>query len=173
MTVQRVFDGEEHPVTTSLVHSECQRKTERMQKLGAQIENARRQLETATAMTGSDDDPPDAETVDPEAAEALAEKIITLEDQWFVAAEDMIHFDAGLLETDASVTADQDGVALPFAVEKPSRLASVTIAGAAFAHDQSVLVESSRLPLLNLQPLKMKMMGLIKVKLSRKHNLPK
>lgn len=151
VTVQRVFDGEEHPVTTSIVHSECQRKTERMQKLGAQIENARRQLESATAMTGSDDDPPDAKTVDPESAETLAEKIITLEDQWFVTAEDMIHFDAGLLETAASVTADQDGIALPFAVAKPSRLASVTIAGAAFGHDQSVLVESSRLPLLNLE----------------------
>lgn len=151
VTVQRVFDGEEHPVTTSLVHSECQRKTERMQKLGGQIENARRQLETTTAITGSDDDPSDAETVDPVSAETLAEKIISLEDQWFVVAEDMIHFDAGLLETDASVTDDQDGVALPFTVEKPSRLASVTIAGAAFAHEQSVLVESSRLPLLNLE----------------------
>lgn len=151
VTVQRLFDGGEYPVTGTIVHPVCAQKTDRMQGLGIQIEESRRRLESTSEITSESDTDSNENAVDAEAIRTLAEDIIELEDQWFVAAEEMIHFDAGLLVTELPLTTGTGIAQLRFAADTPSRLAPVAVAGAAFPHEQSILVESTPLPLAKLK----------------------
>ncbi len=121
-----------------------------MEELGVQIEHAQNRLDSF-----SDDSISTAETidnlnVDADSVSVLADQIATLEDRWFVAAEEMIHFDVGLLMTESILTAESPMPLLPFADESPSRLEPVEIAGSAFPHEQSILVKATRLPLSKL-----------------------
>jgi len=148
ITVQNVADGREWQVNDSIVHPVCRRNADRMRELGDQIEKIQSELD---ALSKNAEGPEDTtSTAEPDTARKLAEQILKLDDQWFVSAEDMIHFDAGLLVTSESLGRESETVVLAIAEKMPSRLAPVTVQGAAFPHDQSIVIKQSSLPTLQL-----------------------
>ena len=148
ITVQNVTDGREWQICDSIAHPVCRKNADRIKELGQQIENIQAELDGLSKNVDGTENAPTAE--DSDHAKKLADQILTLDDQWFVSAEDMIHFDAGLLVTSESLARESEAVVLKIAENAPSRLAPVTIRGAAFPHDQSIIVDQSSLPMLQL-----------------------
>jgi hypothetical protein len=150
--VQSVKDGKQLAVVDSRVHNLCRKHAARIEALGRQIDDLRRRF---SEMTGADDDgavdpkSDDANQPDAKAVEELTQQILQLEDEWFVSAEDMIHFDVGVLQTTELLT-ENPNVALKIAEGTPSRLTPATVCGAAFPHDQSIVTEPAALPLRKL-----------------------
>lgn len=162
VVVQGVLDGREVPVADSTVHSVCRQNAERMRELEEQIDRLRINFEELTNPLGDDttlttsptetsaNETAANETATAGTAKNLTEQILQLEDQWFVAAEEMIHFDIGLMMTDTSILNDALSTPLRIAEENPARLAAVTVSGVAFAHDQSIITDQSELPVTHL-----------------------
>ena len=151
--VQSVLDGRQWPVSRSFVHARCRENSNRMQRLGEQIEKHRQEFAALTEadFEGVSADSASESAVDESAIKDLTETILNLEDEWFLATETMIHFDVGLLETKESLARDGAAAQLAIASSPPSRLTAVELHGAAFFHNQSVVTEASKLPIVTQQ----------------------
>ncbi len=115
-------------VTGWTVHPACASAIVEADRVRDEMLAAREQLagldETAPGETA-----PTAEEID-----ALTDRILSLEDQWFVLTERMVHHDVALLDVEESLP-----IVLSMANKPPPRLAAVRLAGAAFPHDASIV----------------------------------
>lgn len=150
--VQNLADGREWPIHDSIVHAMCRRNADRIKELGERIEKLEAKLDTLVEKADGESttDATDPE-IDQDVSEKLAEQILKLDDEWFVSAEEMIHFDVGLLVTKDPLAGDSEAVELKMASTTPSRLSPVTVSGAAFPHDQSIVIEPSPIPVSKLE----------------------
>ncbi|APZ95830.1 FHA domain-containing protein [Fuerstiella marisgermanici] len=153
VVVQNLLDANETAVIGSTVHPVCQENADRMAELGEKIEELRRDFDALTEPPQDESGDPgesNQATPDPKAIEEISEQILDLEDQWFVAAEEMIHCDVGLLETAGSPNSDAGRFVLQAAEKAPVRLAAVTVVGGAFPHDQSITTGESAVAMTKL-----------------------
>lgn len=152
IVVQNVGDGKEWPIHDSIVHTMCRRNADRIQELDDEIEKLQTQLDALVEQVGG---APETEAAVPESdqdvVKKLAERILQLDDEWFVSNDEMIHFDVGLLVTRESLARDSEPVELTMASTTPSRLSPVTVSGAAFPHDQSIIIQPSPIPVSKLK----------------------
>ena len=152
VVVQNVADGKEWPIRDLVVHAMCRKHADRIEKLGDKIEKLQAELDALVEKAGGD---PENDSAIPDADQGvgkkLAEQILKLDDEWFVSAEEMIHFDVGLLVTKDSLARGSESVELTMANTTPSRLSAVTVRGAAFPHDQSIVIEPSPIPVSKLE----------------------
>ncbi len=145
--VQSVADGRQWPVARLRVHKTCRANADRMTQLAEQIQQRRAEF---ADLTEPAEEPSNEETpppLDKAELDRLTNQILELEDRWFLATEEMIHFDVGVLETTASLARGGSEVVLPLATHQPARRAQLRVCAAAFFPDASVVTEPSRLPL--------------------------
>ena len=96
-----------------------------MTQLAEEIQQRRAEF---ADLTEPAEEPSNEETpppLDKAELDRLTNQILELEDRWFLATEEMIHFDVGVLETTASLARGGSEVVLPLATHQPARRAQL------------------------------------------------